>query len=126
MVVAEDASPATVTAAVHHSLDRKVCSTLNVCAIVRSGADTLVPGVPGRSRRAAAAERGAVARLHVVEGGEAVLSDGVSRTTVVRRDLAREWEWEDDPEVTLVLVESVDQAVGLATLQPALRRIVDQ
>ena len=77
MVVAEDASPGTVTAAVHHSLDRKVCNTLNVCAIVRSGADTLVPAFLA-GLDAAAAERGAVARLHVVDGGESVVPEGVS------------------------------------------------
>jgi glutamate-5-semialdehyde dehydrogenase len=112
MVVAEDASPATVTAAVRHSLDRKVCNTLNVCAVVRSGADTLVPAFLA-GLDAAAAQRGTVARLHVVEGGEAFVPDGVARSTVADGDLATEWEWEDEPEVTLVIVESVDQAVGL-------------
>jgi glutamate-5-semialdehyde dehydrogenase len=113
MVVAEDAAPATVTAAVRHSLDRKVCNTLNVCAVVRSGADTLVPAFLA-GLDAAAAERGTLARLHVVDGGEAVVPVGVDCSTVTEGDLAREWEWEDAPEVTLVIVESVDEAVSLS------------
>jgi glutamate-5-semialdehyde dehydrogenase len=112
MVVAEDASPAAVTAAVRHSLDRKVCNTLNVCAVVRSGAATLVPAFLA-GLDAAAAERGAIARLHIVEGAEAFVPDGVPSSTVTESDLATEWEWEDAPEVTLVIVESVDQAVHL-------------
>jgi glutamate-5-semialdehyde dehydrogenase len=79
---------------------------------VRSGADTLVPAFLA-GLDAAAAQRGTVARLHVVEGGEAFVPDGVARSTVADGDLATEWEWEDEPEVTLVIVESVDQAVGL-------------
>ena len=33
--------------------------------------------------------------------------------TITRHDLGVEWEWEDSPEVTLVVVESVEEAVAL-------------
>jgi glutamate-5-semialdehyde dehydrogenase len=112
MVVAGDASSTAVTAAVRHSLDRKVCNTLNVCAIVRGDAATLVPAFLA-GLDAAAAERGTAARLHVVDGGEAFVPRGVSCSTVGEGGLATEWEWEDTPEVTLVIVDSVDQAVDL-------------
>jgi len=112
MIVAGDASSTAVTAAVRHSLDRKVCNTLNVCAIVRGDAATLVPAFLA-GLDAAAAERGTAARLHVVDGGEAFVPRGVPCSTVGEGGLATEWEWEDTPEVTLVIVDSVDQAVDL-------------
>ena len=45
VVAGESADPAQLTAAVTHSLDRKVCNTLNVCAIAASRAGDLVPAL---------------------------------------------------------------------------------
>jgi glutamate-5-semialdehyde dehydrogenase len=129
MVVGASADPTAVRQAVSNSLDRKVCNTLNVCAIVHDGAASLVPAfLDGLD--AAAASRNAPARLHVVAGGESVISDGrFDRSVTVRRadgiheepsasvidvdGLAIEWEWEHSPEVTLVVVDSVDDAAEL-------------
>ena len=111
------------------SLDRKVCNTLNVCAIVRSAAASLVPAFLA-GLDAAAAERGVSARLHVVAGSSSVVDDGrfARRVTIQRADgacdepaatlidvdgLAVEWEWEQSPEVTLVVVDSVEEAAEL-------------
>ena len=33
--------------------------------------------------------------------------------SIDRDQLGHEWEWEDSPEVTLVLVDSIDEAVSL-------------
>jgi glutamate-5-semialdehyde dehydrogenase len=82
--------------AVRHSLDRKVCNTLNVCCVVRERADELVPVF-----RAAAIEAAAV------RGVEPVIHE----LTVDDPLLAREWEWDAVPEVALLVVDSVDQAV---------------
>ena len=127
-VVAADADPDRVTRVVRNSLDRKVCNTLNVVAIERSGAERLVPAViEGLDR--AAADRGSSARLHVVAGSETwVPSERFATTVVVDRAegdseepaadsideyaLATEWEWENSPEVTLVVVDDVDAAVS--------------
>ena len=43
MVAGPNADPSLFAKAVGHSLDRKVCNTLNVCAIVRSRAEELAP-----------------------------------------------------------------------------------
>jgi len=116
-------------AAVSGSLDRKVCNTLNVCCIVQDRAEELVPLFLDALQRAGEA-RGHGARLHVVEGDEAWLPDGwESRRIRARRadgdhdepaisilseaDLAREWEWEDTPEVSLKIVADLDEAVAL-------------
>jgi glutamate-5-semialdehyde dehydrogenase len=129
MVIAADAEAARVTASVRNSLDRKVCNTLNVCVVLRSAADTLVPAFLA-GLESAAADRGASARLHVVRGSELFVPSGLFDVTVdvVRADgpsnepfasivdrdgLSTEWEWEESPEVTLVVVDSIEEAVEL-------------
>lgn len=129
IVAGERADPDTFTQAVEHSLDRKVCNTLNVCAIPARRAAELVPGFLS-ALDAAAAARGVAARLHVVRGGEpCVPADRFERVVAIHRadgvhdepaassidaaSMATEWEWERSPEVTLVIVESVEEAVQL-------------
>jgi glutamate-5-semialdehyde dehydrogenase len=115
--------------AVRHSLDRKVCNTLNVVAVVRERADDLVPVLLDAADTAAAA-RGGVARVHVAGGSEGWVPPAeFERHITVRRaegpsdeprasilpldELGTEWEWEDTPELSLVVVDDADQAVAL-------------
>ena len=115
---------------VRHSLDRKVCNTLNVCLVERAAADHLVPVVLD-ALEAAAAARGAPARLHVLARDaevlpagwldrevEVVRAEGSVRepraTTIDEGGLGHEWEWEDSPEMTLGLVDDLDHAIALA------------
>lgn len=117
-------------AAVRHSLDRKVCNTLNVCCVPAARADELVPRVLA-GLADAADRRGVPPRLHVVRGSEPQVPAGwFDRTvTVCRADgervepqadvvdeavLAVEWEWEDSPELTLAVVDDTAAAVALA------------
>lgn len=130
MVAGDAADPDTFERVVRHSLDRKVCNTLNVCCVPVAQAATLVPRFLA-GLRAAADSRRAAPRLHVVRSGEAhVPRDWFERTVTVRRAdgehtepaadvvdedaLATEWEWEDSPEVTLAVVDDVGAAVALA------------
>lgn len=123
------ADPERVFAAVFHSLDRKVCNTLNVFCVTRAAAPDLVP-VFLEALAAAGRRGGHGCKLHVVEGDEHLLPDAwrKGRTTVRRAggdvdeplaetlplaELGREWEWEATPEVTLKLVEDLDEAVSL-------------
>jgi glutamate-5-semialdehyde dehydrogenase len=114
-------------AAVRHSLDRKVCNTLNVCCIVRARADELV-GVFCDSLAAAGAARGHGCKLHVVGDAPLPASWREARVLVRRADgdheealvdtlaedqLGREWEWEETPEVSLVIAHDLDHAVAL-------------
>ncbi|MEP4649009.1 MAG: glutamate-5-semialdehyde dehydrogenase, partial [Ilumatobacter sp.] len=129
MVAGEHADADALTAAVTHSLDRKVCNTLNCLAVVRSRADELVPAALA-GLDAAASGRGTSGRLHVVEGTEQhVPADRFDTTFTIERagglveepaaswlaeeGLATEWEWENSPEITLVVVDSVEHAVAL-------------
>ena len=51
IVAAQSADAEAFAAAVYHSLDRKVCNTLNTCAIVASRADELIPEISRCSRQ---------------------------------------------------------------------------
>lgn len=109
MVVDAAADAARLGAVVEASLDRKVCNTLNVCCIVRERATDLVP-VFLEGLRQAAARRGQEPVLHVV--GEHPTFP-VDAQPLDQDDLGREWEWEEAPEATLVLVEDVAEAAAL-------------
>lgn len=115
-------------AAVYHSLDRKVCNTLNVCCIVESRTADLLPVFLDALTQAGKRRRGC--KLHVAEADLARLPEPwrTGRATVIRAEgpveealvdvlsdaqLGREWEWEETPEVSLRFVDSVDDAVGL-------------
>jgi glutamate-5-semialdehyde dehydrogenase len=129
IVAGEAADPARFAAAAYHSLDRKVCNTLNVCCIVERRAAELVPVFLEALRRAGA-RRGGDCKLHVAAADRGRLpADWLAASARVRRadgereeprvatlaldDLAREWEWEDTPEVSLAIVASEAEAAAL-------------
>jgi glutamate-5-semialdehyde dehydrogenase len=129
LVADRTADPERFAAAVYHSLDRKVCNSLNVCCIVRERAGDLVPLFLDALRRAGE-RRGGGCKLHVVVGDEEVAPKAWLEARVrVRRargefeeaqvdlldleDLGREWEWEETPEVSLAIVDTTEEAVAL-------------
>lgn len=127
-ILADDTADATrLRAVVTHSLDRKVCNTVNVVVVPASRAAELVPVVLDGAD-AAAAVRGGVARIHVARGSEGFVESaeferriGVTRAQGVvdepraslleAGDLGREWEWEDTPELTLLVVDDLDAGI---------------
>lgn len=128
IIAAETADTDRFRAVVTNSLDRKVCNTLNTCCILRSRADELVP-VFLEALDEAGAHRHVTAKLHVVEEQRSMVPDAWFEDADIHRaegvvtepktsalgwdELGDEWEWEDSPEVTLVVVDSVDEAVSL-------------
>ena len=126
IVAGSSASANDFADAVFHSLDRKVCNTLNTCCIVADRADDLVPVFLDALHRAGE-RRSATSKLHVVEASSDVVpADWFADAQIGRAegsvteprtstlgwgDLGHEWEWEDSPEVTLAIVDSVDEAV---------------
>src|SRR5690606_22342895 len=115
--------------AVFDSLDRKVCNTLNTCCIPKAHAERLVP-VLLKGLERAAQRRAHPFKLHVAAGSESVVPAALfARTVSIARpeglhsepqaeliaehELGREWEWEESPEITLVVVDDLDQAVAL-------------
>ncbi|MEP7113258.1 MAG: aldehyde dehydrogenase family protein [Ilumatobacteraceae bacterium] len=97
LVASEHADAAVLGETIEHSLDRKVCNTMNVCCIPRSRAAEFRDVVADAANRAAA-RRGTEAVVHHVRPGE-------------RDHLRQEWEWEDSPEFWLVEVETIAEAV---------------
>ncbi|MEZ5411341.1 MAG: glutamate-5-semialdehyde dehydrogenase [Acidimicrobiales bacterium] len=117
MVTGTACDPARLTEVVAHSLDRKVCNTLNTCCVLASRAGELVPAVLEGLARAAEA-RGSKPRLHVTSAAAGWVPDAWTGVELAADDeLGREWEWEDDPEITLTVVDSVDHAVALFNRQ---------
>jgi glutamate-5-semialdehyde dehydrogenase len=99
IVASERADPTVLSDVVEHSLDRKVCNTMNVCCIPRGRSDEFSKIVSEAAQRAAA-KRGAMAVMHLAGRHE-------------HERLGEEWEWEDVPEYWLVEVDSVTEAVAL-------------
>ncbi len=114
-------------AAIYHSLDRKVCNTLNTCCIVAERSGDLVPAFLDAIERAGE-RRGVRPKLHVLDSSTDAVPKAwfARRVAIARADgehdevqaesidlegLGIEWEWEESPEVTLAIVDSVDQAV---------------
>ncbi|MEX2655790.1 MAG: aldehyde dehydrogenase family protein [Acidimicrobiia bacterium] len=128
IVADESADSDAFAAAVYHSLDRKVCNTLNTCAIADSAADRLIPVFLDALARAGE-RRNVEPKLHVTDramsripaewfdpveisrAGGAVTELRAER--LADTELGHEWEWEDSPEVTLTVVEGIDEAVRL-------------
>ena len=130
IVVSDSVDDSEVGEAVERSLDRKVCNTLNTCCLVRG------TGIERRAARVldslcrAGESRSRSFKLHVAEGSEDLVPPSLFSTsvevvraqgpvvesqaeTIARRDLGIEWEWEETPEVSLVAVDSIDEAVAL-------------
>lgn len=132
IVADDDADPEAFAAAVYHSLDRKVCNTLNTCAIVASSAERLVPAFLEALERAGK-RRQVEPKLHVTDRTASFIGSSWFEVVPITRahgdvdepraepladtDLGTEWEWEESPEVSLTLVDSVDEAVDLFNAQ---------
>jgi glutamate-5-semialdehyde dehydrogenase len=114
---------------VHRSLDRKVCNTLNVLCVLRERAELLIPAALA-GFEAAAADRKTAFKLHVINGSESYLPKALFDTRVAieraegtieepqaelleEHGLSHEWEWEGSPELTLIVVDSVEHAIAL-------------
>jgi glutamate-5-semialdehyde dehydrogenase len=97
MVAASSADVERFSASVQHSLDRKVCNTLNVCCIVRDREADLAPAFIA-AVETAAASRGVAPIVH--------------RLAPDDERLAIEHEWDTVPEVSLVIVDDVETAVA--------------
>jgi glutamate-5-semialdehyde dehydrogenase len=129
MIASRSASEERFELAVANSLDRKVCNTLNTCCIPKSGAETMVPAFL-RGLERAAKRREQPFKLHVVYGSEQFVPASlfandvtITRAEGVRLEpqaerihedhLGKEWEWEENPEVTLRVVDDVKEAIEL-------------
>jgi len=126
MIVGETADNDRLRLVVTHSVDRKVCNTLNVICVQRSHAQIQIPIIVSGLEEAAAL-RGVRHRIHAVNGAENYLpasatiqvrrAEGIQNelqiTTSNEASLGTEYEWEENPECAIVLVDSIAHAVKL-------------
>ncbi|MBY5163914.1 glutamate-5-semialdehyde dehydrogenase [Salsipaludibacter albus] len=132
MVATGRAEPERLAAAVAASLDRKVCNTLNTVVVTADAVATALPAVLA-GVDAAATARAVAPRLHVRVGDLEHLAtvdpdrletrvavsraDGIhdepAVTELAEEELGTEWEWEDNPEVTVAVVDDLDAAIEL-------------
>lgn len=128
LIVGEDHDAHRLFDFVQYSLDRKVCNTMNVVCCLRSQAHSVVPQVFSAAE-AAAQKRNTYPRVHAVGGAELFLpqneiqvarADGMHTEPQVTisqvEHLSHEFEWEENPEFFVVLVESIDEAIELFNL----------
>jgi glutamate-5-semialdehyde dehydrogenase len=129
-VIASDTTrPEELEQVVMSSLDRKVCNTLNTLCIPKARSKQLGEAAL-RGFERAGHRLGHGFKLHVVDGSEALVpsplfsrpvdvvrAEGVVREMqaelIAEAELGREWEWEKTPEVTLIAVDDVADAVAL-------------
>lgn len=129
IVASEEADAQAFGEAVFRSLDRKVCNTLNTVCLTRAVAAELFP-VLKENLQKAADRRGHPWKMHLsrhdrglVEPEEMGRVVGIARAEGIVQehqielidleDIGKEWEWEGSPEISLALVDSVDEAVSL-------------
>ncbi len=129
IVVSENVDLAEFKRVVIRSLDRKVCNTLNTCCLVADKAEEYA-AVLLEALEEAGAARQQPFKLHVASGSEFLVPETLFKRTVQivraegtmtepqaemmpQTDLGVEWEWEEAPEITLTVVDSIDEAVSL-------------
>ena len=111
LIVGSDPDMAFLESVITHSLDRKVCNTLNVIAVLRSEAAAVLPLIVA-SAHVAAEARGTTPIIHAVGDVGHLLPVGSSIAGEMA-SLGTEYEWENAPELSIVLVDDVQEAVQL-------------
>ena len=119
LLIDRSATVERITAVVDASLDRKVCNTANVIGLPNSSAEAWSAVVAG-AVLAAKRRRGRLILhcrgLDVDRVGALFANSGVE-TSVIGHDsddfLATEWEWDEDPEISLIGIDELDEGVRL-------------
>ena len=132
-LVADDSADASrFYKAIFHSLDRKVCNTLNTVCLTREAADRLAPVFlqAVRDRGACRDASGTGFRLHATESARPYLPPDffTTETAVYRVEgecremlatllptaaLSQEWEWEKTPELSVAVAADLAEAAAL-------------
>ena len=116
MLLADSADLDRFADTLRHSLDRKVCNTLNVCCAPLN-LSVEVCELIVRQLEEFCMARQTTTRLHVVGVAPQDLpSLEVSRVEIVgaeREDLRTEWEWDVAPEMFFVATSSLEESIEL-------------
>ncbi len=129
MVTSKSTTPEELTHAIIGSLDRKVCNTLNTLCVLKSELTTQLPAILN-GLQTAADNLETNYRLHIETVSAELLKElDFNKTITVQRpegpqtepqistlakdQLGHEFMWEQSPEIVLIVVESVDEAIRL-------------
>lgn len=100
---------------IEHSLDRKVCNTVNVIGIPRSISAELIP-IVAKAIASAGVRRERVPIVHACPQSKPLLAvcDGALDVIALQDgELSTEWEWDDVPECSVFIYDDLKQAVQL-------------
>lgn len=115
MILGDSALAADIVAFVRHSLDRKVCNTLNVVAMTKATSGANIQAVlHGVSQ--AAQQRNTQAIVHVEQESrkyleEREIPDNVDIVWSDKVDYSIEYEWESKPELALLFANDLQDCV---------------
>lgn len=113
MIVGKHAEPERLRSVVQHSLDRKVCNTLNTVCVVASQAAQQIPIIVEAARAASSKRHGAI-RIHATQHALDIASRYCDEADLITEsELGTEYEWEDIPEFAIVVVVSLADAISL-------------
>ena len=103
LYVDESASPETLANVLRSSLDRKVCNTLNTLVL-----DEALPAALLETCRELL--RSLNAKVHTSRGAARLFEEGIAQE---EEDLGREWEWEGQPELSVLFAGDMEEACAL-------------
>jgi len=129
MMTSESTDPQRLQDAIIGSLDRKVCNTLNTICILKSHQETLLSATFNALEKAGKNLNESY-KVHIESNSLTYISNdkinlkiNVTRATGTQQEkqfetiditkIGTEWEWEKTPEITLIIVESIDEAIKL-------------
>jgi len=99
---------------VKHSLDRKVCNTLNTVVVLERNLDeTLMALAPALAETSRAHDGGLVVHTDREDVAHLLRSAGSLDLRVGPINPGLEWEWDHHPEVTVVAAKDVSEAVAM-------------
>ncbi len=111
MFVGEDAEEETIARVVARSLDRKVCNTLNTLCVPRAKLESTLAALVTVSEEVAQNHPGGM----IVHAGPETLAQvqslsdarAIDLEQLGEADLGTEWEWDDQPEITIEVIDSL-------------------
>ena len=113
MLVGERPNVERLSLVIEHSLDRKVCNTLNVIGVPQSMASDLVPLI-AKAIAAAGERRQRVSIVHACAMSKPLLALCDAALEVIALhdgELSTEWEWDDIPECSMFVFDDLEHAV---------------
>ena len=121
MIVSQTSEQDYLRSVITNSLDRKVCNTLNTIVFVKEYAKSnIAHAVTAIAEAARLRSARSVIHFHesITEFFDVdAFTPNIEFRPIATDELSKEWEWETDPEVSLICVDSISEALGLFNSQ---------